>query len=103
MDPLGTLVQLRVAVLKYVQQGASSAATQAVGGFTEGGGGLSTGSGGGGSQLDPVMTLDYGWAHRTSPQSNSVTTGRTAIAYNSSGINYGISKNFTTGTGVGLS
>jgi len=92
-------------VSTQVQQGASSASTQALGGFTESGGSApSSGSGGSGAQLDPVMSFGYGWAHRTSPQTNTVTTGgRTAIAYESSSFNYGIRKSFTTGTGVGFS
>lgn len=88
-----------------VQRGVSSAASQAVGGFAESAvGGAGAAVSGGTTQLDPVITASAGWGHISSPQTNTVTTGgRTAIAYESTYMNYGVGKQFVTGTGVELS
>ncbi len=98
-----------------VQAGPSSAQSQAIGGVT-GGGGRAGGGGGaetagvGGTvitqtgaaipNLDPVMFTSYGWGHRTRPQSNTITTGLTALTFNSTDLSYGIQKGFLSGTTV---
>lgn len=105
-------------VPQAVQQGASSAAVQATGGFT-GVGGASTGTTGtGGSSgtggtvitqtgtsipnLDPSFFVSYNWGHNSRPQANTVTTGLTALAFNAQSFQSGIQKSWLTGTTTSL-
>lgn len=101
-----------------VQQGPQSAVSQVLGGFSGGAGGGGTGgaaasSGAGGNaaggtiitttgtaflNLDPVFFASYNAGHQSRPQSNTVTTGLTAIALNSQSHGYGIQKSWLTGT-----
>src|SRR5688572_10147397 len=94
-----------------VQSGPTSAQSQVLGlgggGGGGGGGGVDT-SGAGGTiitttgtalqNLDPVMFTNFSAGHTTRPQSNTVTTGLTAVAFDSSNFSYGISKGWLTGT-----
>ncbi len=99
-------------------QGASSATNFITGGGGLGGGAVATASGGGGTalsgtvfqvtgaaipNLDPVLTFSSFKSKQSSPQSNSFTTGLTALVVNSTAYSAGISKNFLTGTGLSLS
>ncbi len=66
---------------------------------TEAGGAIITQTGVATPVLDPVMFSRYSWAHRSDPQSNTITTGTNALVFESHSFNYGLSKNWTTGTG----
>ncbi|MCP5120440.1 MAG: hypothetical protein GY953_57335, partial [bacterium] len=113
-------------VPQTVQQGAQSIQQQVVGDTTGGGGGggaLSTGGGGGGGGatateaggavitqtgvatpiLDPRLFFNYGFSHRSNPQSNTTTTGITALTFRSHSGSMFFEKNFLTGTGVTFS
>lgn len=108
-----------------VQQGPQSAVSQVLGGFGGGAGGGGTGgafaggrggAGGGGDtggtiitttgtaflNLDPVFFASYNAGHQSRPQSNTVTTGLTAIALNSQSHGYGMQKSWLTGTTASL-
>jgi outer membrane protein TolC len=101
-----------------IQQGPQSAQSQVVGGFTGGaggggGGGANAGAGGaaggqGGTvitqtgsaiqNLDPVFVSTMNVGHRTRPQSNTVTTGLTAVVFSQKSFSNAIQKSFLTGT-----
>ncbi len=102
-----------------VQQGASSAQAQVTGGATGGAGGgagivssagAGAGAGTGGTVItatgaalqnqDPVFVSTFNTGHRTRPQSNTITTGLTALTFDTVSHNYGLSKSFLTGTSV---
>jgi outer membrane protein TolC len=102
-----------------IQQGASSAVAQVTGtaGGAAGGGGVAAGGGGGGDaittggaiitttgtalpNLDPVLTTQYQWGHRTIPQTNSFTTGTNSLVLESHSGNAFLRKGFLTGTTV---
>ena len=98
-------------------QGASSAVNFITGGGGLGGGPVATAGGGGGTalsgtvfqvtgtsipNLDPVLTFSTFKGKQSSPQSNSFTTGLTALVVNTSSYSAGISKQFLTGTGISL-
>ncbi len=96
--------------------GAGSVSTAVAAGAVSANGAATTtnGAGGGGGtvnvspgtsipSLDPVLSGSIGWAHQTTPQNNTVTTGTTsAINTNKTG-NFGISQGFLTGTNATLS
>jgi outer membrane protein TolC len=48
--------------------------------------------------LDPVFFSSATLGHRSSPQSNTITTGTTALAFDSRQFNFGYQQNFTSGT-----
>lgn len=103
-----------------IQQGAQSAQSQAIGSSTGGTGGGSgatgaSGASGGGASggtggtvitatgtalqnLDPVWVSTMSFGHSTRPQSNTVTTGLTAIAFNSQNFSNAVQKSWLTGT-----
>lgn len=98
-------------------QGANSATNFITGGGGLGGGSVGTGGGGGGTalsgtvfqvtgsqipNLDPVVTFSTFKGKQSSPQSNSFTTGLTALVINSTNYSAGISKQFLTGSGLSL-
>ncbi|MCC6294313.1 MAG: TolC family protein [Bryobacterales bacterium] len=108
-----------------IQQGAQSAQSQAIGSSTGGtgnasgatGAGSGAGAGGGGGStggtvitatgtaiqnLDPVFVSTMAFGHSTRPQSNTVTTGLTAIAFNSQNFSNAIQKSWLTGTTASL-
>ena len=99
-----------------VQQATTSALSQATGGAGGAGGssalvsGASGGAGGTiitatGSQipnLDPSAYLSGSWGHRTSPQSNSFSTGTNALVLRNDVVQFGIQQGFITGTTVSL-
>ncbi len=102
-----------------VQAGPASAQSQVLGGFSGGagggGGGGAAGQGGSGTggtiitatgtallNLDPVFVANYNGGHTTRPQSNTVTTGLTAVAFNSQNHSYGVQKSWLTGTTASL-
>jgi len=104
-----------------IQQGPQSAQSQVVGGFTGGaggggGGGANAGGGGGAGasgtvitqtgsaiqNLDPAFVSTYNWGHRTRPQSNTVTTGLTAVVFDQQSFSNAVQKSFLTGTTASL-
>jgi outer membrane protein TolC len=52
--------------------------------------------------LDETAFANYNWGHRTSPQSNSFTTGIPALVFRSNTFNAGVQKQFLTGTALQL-
>jgi len=107
-------------VSQQVTGGAQSAVNFITGGFGGGTGNLGVGggnTGGGGTalsgtvfqvtgtnipNLDPVFTLGYNGGKTSSPQTNSFTSGLTALVAETRGMNASISKQFLTGTGISL-
>jgi outer membrane protein TolC len=91
-----------------VAAGANSAAGAGGGGGAAGGaggGGVAVGGGGGGTgipSLDPVLTGNIGWAHNTTPQNNSITTGLTSAVTTNKVANFSLSQGFLTGTTASL-
>ena len=101
-----------------VQQGPQSAQAQVTGATTGGAGGGSTAQGrqvfaaGGGDtggtvitqtgtavqNLDPVFVSTLNTGHRTRPQSNTITTGLTALTFDTTSFAYGVQKSWLTGT-----
>ncbi|HYP07701.1 MAG TPA: TolC family protein [Bryobacteraceae bacterium] len=102
-----------------ISQGPSSAASLSQGGGAGTGvAGAGGSAGGGGSNgasnatvvftgtqvpsLDEVAFLNYNWGHRTSVQSNTVTTGTASLVFESAVWSSGIQKEFLTGTSLQL-
>jgi outer membrane protein TolC len=52
--------------------------------------------------LDPIFTGNSSWAHNTTPQSSSFTTGTSALVQRQVATGVGIQDNFLTGTAVNL-
>jgi outer membrane protein TolC len=50
--------------------------------------------------LDPVVSTQYNWSHRTTPQTNSFVTGTNALVQTTTLFNSSIQKGFLTGTSV---
>ena len=105
-------------VTQSVTQGAQSAISFVTGGTGGGTGNTGTASAGGGTalsgtvfqvtgtnipSLDPVFNFGYSGGKTSSPQTNSFTTGLTALVVENRGFNASLSKQFLTGTGVTLS
>jgi outer membrane protein TolC len=100
-----------------VQQGPSSAVSQSTGGVNTGQGGAA-GQGGdlgttaGGTvitqtgatiiNLDPVVSVNWGYNHLSRPQSNTVATGTTALVIDTRSATAAIQQGFITGTTVSL-
>jgi outer membrane protein len=55
-----------------------------------------------GLSFDPIITGNLNFGHTTSPQSNTVTTGTTALVTTNKTANFGISQSFLTGGTVSL-
>jgi outer membrane protein TolC len=53
--------------------------------------------------LDPVFAGTIQWAHQTTPQQNTVTTGTTALVTEAQTYNFSLSQGFLTGATVSLS
>lgn len=97
-----------------VQQGPQSALNQLSGGGSTGGQGVQTGGGGpaGGTiitstgtqipSLDEVLQVQYQWAHRTNPNSNSFSTGIPASVFDNGAFSATVQRGFLTGTTVSL-
>jgi len=100
-----------------VQRATTSALAQATGAAGGVGGAVSTGAAvttGGGEaggaiiiqtgtavpNLDPVLFTQVNFSHRTSPQTNSFTTGTNALILRNDVANFGIQKGFLTGGSV---
>lgn len=99
-----------------VRQAANSAANIAAGGATErgqaggGGGAGTTDSGAGGTvitqtgvqvpNLDPVLFTAAQFGHSSRPQSNTITTGTTALIFDSNQWQAGYQQSFISGTTV---
>lgn len=47
---------------------------------------------------DPVLTSSLNWLHKSSPQSNTVTTGTNNLFFGSKNFNFGLQEGFVTGT-----
>ena len=52
--------------------------------------------------FDPTLTGGLGWAHTTAPQTNTVTTGTTALVNRTNTSSIGVQRNFETGTLMNL-
>ena len=79
--------------IRGVSTGVAGATSGAVGAVT-------TGAGVTGMSLEPAATFNYNWAHNTSPQTNSFTTGTNALVAKNTTANFGLQKGFLTGTAV---
>jgi len=55
-----------------------------------------------GLSFDPIVTANLNFGHTTSPQSNTVTTGTTALVTTNKTANFGISQSFLSGGTVSL-
>lgn len=90
--------------------GVSTTGSGVSGSFTGTGGGGGASAGGAtvlftGTQtpsLDEQFYVNYNWAHRTSPQANSLLSGNQAIIFENAGLNFGVQREFITGTQVQL-
>jgi outer membrane protein TolC len=105
--------------LKNAQSGggAGTVSTAVASGATSAGGTPTTANGAGGvgggtvgvapgtsiPNLDPVLTGNIGWAHQTTPQNNTITTGTTSAINTNKTANFGVSQGFLTGTNATLS
>lgn len=100
-------------ITQNVTSGAQSAVSFVTGGGASTGGGGATGGGGTalsgttfqvtGSNIpsfDPVFSFGYNGGKTSSPQTNSFTTGLTALVLQNRGFNGGYQQNFITGTSV---
>ncbi len=103
-------------ILRSRAGGSARGGTTTVSTGTTGGGGGTTGGGGGGvsvvnlsaaggpaiPQLEPILTGNVGWAHRSSPTTSNFTTGTNTFI--SEGANNGVtySQAFLTGTAFSL-
>lgn len=98
-----------------VRASTASVQSQVTGGSTGGAGSGVSAQGGGSSDsgvggavitqtgvavptLDPTFFSSITLGHRSSPQSNTITTGTTALAFDSKQYNLGFQQNFTSGT-----
>ena len=61
-------------------------------------GALTTGAGSAIPSLDPTVSFNYNWAHQTTPQSSSFTTGTTSLVNTVTTANTALQKSFLTGT-----
>jgi len=61
-------------------------------------GALTTGAGSAIPSLDPTVNFNYNWAHQTTPQSSSFTTGTTSLVNTVTTANTALQKSFLTGT-----
>jgi len=95
--------------------GAGNVSTSVSSGALNANGGATTtnGAGGGGGNvnvapgtsipsLDPVLSGQIGWAHNTTPQNNTITTGTTSAINTNKVANFSISQGFLTGTNASL-
>jgi len=106
--------------IRQVQSSALSSVTGGTGGSAAGASSLGTSSSGSGSEggvggtvitqtgvavpsLDPVFTFSGFAGHNSRPQSNTVTTGTTALQFDNKGFSAGYSQNFLTGTALNYS
>jgi outer membrane protein len=53
--------------------------------------------------LDTVFTSTINWAHQTTPQNNTITTGTTALVSRNELYNFGVTQGFVTGATATLS
>jgi len=94
-----------------VRQGPASAQSQAgvQGGGGGGGAGIDTGATGGAvitqtgvatPNLDPVAFFGASYGHNSRPQANTITTGRSAVVFDSKAWQFGLQQSFTSGTTV---
>jgi outer membrane protein len=102
-------------VTSSVSTGPSSASNQLSGTSGGGGGGVGVSTGGASSgtiitstgtnipNLDEFLSIGYNWGHRTSPNSNSFTTGVPASVYNNGQFSLAAQKGWLTGTTASLS
>ena len=79
--------------------GATTAFTQTTGG-SEAGGAIIVQTGTAVPNLDPVIFTQANFSHRTTPQTNSFTTGTNALIIRNDIANFGIQKGFLTGGSI---
>ncbi len=82
--------------------GASSAGTTSSTSESATGGTVITQTGVAVPVLDPAFTFSGSAGHTSSPQSNTVTTGLTALQFDSRAFQFGYTQNFLTGTGINV-
>jgi outer membrane protein len=82
--------------------GAGGSASAAGSSSAASGGTIITATGTTVPSLDPVLFSTFSAAHQTSPQSNTVTTGTSAVALNNRFFNVGYQQSFLTGTSVSM-
>ena len=82
--------------------GSGVAGSQTTGGGASAGGATVLFTGTQTPTLDEQIFVNYNWAHRTSPQSNSLLTGIPALVFRNNSFNAGIQREFLTGTSVQL-
>jgi outer membrane protein len=84
---------------------AGGGAGGAVGGGVSNAGTVGTTNGGLGpvTNLDTVFTSTINWAHNTTPQNNTITTGTTALVSRNQLYNFGVTQGFATGGTATLS
>ncbi|MBA3975493.1 MAG: transporter [Candidatus Solibacter sp.] len=110
----GTIRQVQSSALSSVTGGTGGSAGGASGlGGSGGGSGSGTEGGVGGTvitqtgvavpSLDPVFSFSGFAGHNSRPQSNTVTTGTTALQFDNKGFNAAYSQNFLTGTALNYS
>lgn len=94
-------VQAQVAGGATGGAGITSAQAAASGGDTGGvGGAVITQTGVAVPTLDPFVFSSTTFGHRSSPQSNTVTTGTTALVFDTRQYNFGYQQNFLSGTSL---
>ena len=101
-----------------VTQGPASVSSQVTGGATGGAGNAANAAAGNANNtsgtvitqtgttipnFDPVLTSSMNWLHKSSPQSNTVTTGTNNLFYGSKNFNFGLQEGFVTGTNAAYS
>lgn len=112
----GGLLRGVPATIRQVQSSALSSVTGGTGGSAAGASSLGTSTGGGTDggvggtvitqtgvavpSLDPVFTFSAFTGHNSRPQSNTVTTGTTALQFDNKGFSAGYTQNFLTGTAL---
>ena len=105
-------------VQSAVTQGPASVSSQVTGGATGGAGNAANANAAGAGNtsgtvitqtgttipnFDPVLTSSLNWLHRSTPQSNTVTTGTNNLFFGSKNFNFGLQEGFVTGTNAAYS
>lgn len=114
----GGLLRGVPSTIRSVQSSALSSVTGGTGGSAGGASSLGGASSGGSDSatggtvitqtgvavpvLDPAFTFSGSAGHSSSPQSNTITTGLTALQFDSRAFTFGYTQNFLSGTGINV-
>lgn len=113
----GGLLRGVPSTIRSVQSSALSSVTGGTGGSAGGSSSLGTSSSSSDSStggtvitqtgvavpvLDPAFTFSGSSGHSSSPQSNTITTGLTALQFDSRAFQFGYTQNFLSGTGINV-